>query len=284
MAEAPKATRVAVVSVHYYPEYRDDSLAVAESIVGDTEAGVWMPVANRPDLSLRPRANDATPIRLVAHDNRGREFGAYQAGLDALANTDDWDWVVFLNDTLGLHAPFHATRRARLRDTLRRWRGVDRPVAVGEEERWPSSYALEGLRTHRWLTTNLFALNRRALQALSCRIHRPDIDSLVAGRGATPREFFSPALDENLAAHLANWLFGPSTGGWYGGEPLSEASADRLAGKARCILQEKFLAARLEEAGTWFCDLKGAPRTWERLRLRWDRLAFRTRGPSRPSR
>ena len=41
----------------------------------------------------------------IEHDNTRREFGALQAGLDALAKSKSISGVLFINDTFGVHVP-----------------------------------------------------------------------------------------------------------------------------------------------------------------------------------
>jgi hypothetical protein len=129
---------------------------------------------------------------------------------------------------------------------------------------------------HRWITTNAFAVNRGALRALMRRLRCAEPDELVPG--STPaKAFFSAQLDPVLREHLSNWLFVP--GGplsWYRAAPLDEQNAAALARKARSILQEKYLSARLEAAGTIFVDIKQMSAS-EKLLQRVDAAVFALR-------
>src|SRR4029453_13034628 len=133
-----------------------------------------------------------------------------------------------------------------------------------------------GAGTNRWMTTSIFAVNRAALQALNGRVSHPEVNDLIR-TSARREEFFSQALDEALEAHLAGWLFGvPGQGAWYGAAPLTAENAPGLASKARSILQEKYLSARLDQAGAWFFDLNPYG-IGEKVARRAERVLFETR-------
>jgi hypothetical protein len=119
------------------------------------------------------------------------------------------------------------------------------------------------MRIHRWVSTNVFALNLAALRELEHRLYVPRLGADVPG-GSTLDTFFGAALDRDLKAHIASWLFA-TTGKdrWYKAEPLSAENAGRMAEKARAILQEKYLSARLEYAAADIRDIR--PRRWDEV-------------------
>jgi hypothetical protein len=101
-------------------------------------------------------------------------------------------------------------------------------------------------------------------------------DDLVTG--LTPIDaFFSPRLDAVLREHLGRWLF-VSAGemSWYRAAPLDAQNAPAFSRKARSILQEKYLSARLEAAGTIFADIKQMSHS-ERLLQRVGAVVFAVR-------
>jgi hypothetical protein len=276
--------RVAVVGVHYYERYLLGAMDAVLDLAARVEACVVVLVSNRADLMplLRERARAITrrQVVIVPHDNVGQEFGAYQAGLDRALEFDP-QWVVFANDTLTVHSCFSSVQRKRL---LRPLRGapMSEPHAVGEVEMTHRSFAVEGKRTHRWLTTHIFALNSAALDLLGRRLHVPELDALVVG-AADPQAFFSPRLDPVLADHLLRWLFDDSgSHAWYAAAPLTAANCARFAAKARAILQEKYIAARLEDGATYFVDIKPLGRR-EQLVYRLECMMFDLAAPLRPA-
>jgi hypothetical protein len=109
----------------------------------------------------------------------------------------------------------------------------------------------------------VFALNLAALRELEHKLYVPRLNADVPG-GPTLDTFFSARLDRDLKAHIASWLFA-TTGRdrWYKSEPLNPENAERMAEKARAILQEKYLSARLEYAPADFRDIR--PRRWDEV-------------------
>ena len=269
---------VAVISVHYYYKYLDVSLAAATKLASKAGAQTIVFVANKPELFSRIEKHAARirgrSVFVRQHDNSGMEFGAYQAGLDELDGAD-FGWVLFANDTFTVHQSFSTVYRRHLVDTVKRSR-PEAPMAVGQIESLPTAFSMHGFETSQWLSTNIFALNKPALGVLAGRVYCPEVNLLIT---PSPRQeaFFSSELDPTLVRHMSEWLFGQHSGNsWYGAEPLNETNAERFAGKARSILQEKLLAARLAGAGTLFRELRESNRL-EELVNRVERRIYRSR-------
>lgn len=58
----------------------------------------------------------------------------------------------------------------------RQARDASTPTIIGQTESIPRSYRIDGCRTHRWITSNVFALNRLALRELGGQVYRPALD------------------------------------------------------------------------------------------------------------
>jgi hypothetical protein len=65
--------------------------------------------------------------------------------------------------------------------------------------------------------------------------------------GPEKETFFHHDLDVTLQTDLSTWLFGGDGLSWYGARPLTKDNCQRMAFKARSILQEWFLSLRLDE-------------------------------------
>lgn len=278
-APDPVRSRAAVVSVHYYPEYVEQSLRHLREICERLKPERCVLVANNPTVlpALQEGARrSAYAESVLLHDNSGLEFGAYQAGVDRLLAAGEPDWTVILNDSFAIHQCFSRPMRHRFAHAVRTTDDHDTPIVIGQVESLPRSFELLGLRTHRWITTNAFAVNRGALRVLKHRLRCPECDELVAG--STPVEaFFSARLDPVLREHLSHWLFvRDGAFSWYGAAPLGEQNAPGHARKARSILQEKYLSARLEAAGAIFVDIKAMTRS-DKLLQRLDMMVFALR-------
>ena len=249
---------VAVVSVHFYERYVGPACAAACRLAALAKAERLVLVANRTGLAEAidrcTGAGSDARVAVLEHDNVGAEFGAYQAGLRSLL-PDLPVWVIFINDVFSLHQSFSSVYRRKLLSCLGNVGGSP-AHAAGQIEYLPAEYAILGRKSNRWLTTNIFALNRTAIEALRGRLWHPELDAFVRA-SAQPGEFFSSQVDPVLADHLADWLFGRHGGkAWYAAEPLDESNAARFALKARAILQEKYLAALLIDAGTRLVDIR----------------------------
>jgi hypothetical protein len=280
-----RSSRVGFVSVHYYDAYLPRAIAAAAQLARRVGAQALLLVTNRADLlpQLQARAKSLDGgAEVLLHDNSGVEFGAYEAGLRHLQARLELDWVAFVNDTFSIHSCFSSVFRERFAAAVQRPSDGSALEVTGEVVSMPRSYCLEGLRTHRWITTNAFAINAGALGALGHQLYFPGVDELICG-GSDLERFFSPRLDPAMVTHLVSWLLverGPQT--WYGAEPLGPQNAERLARKARAILQEKYLAARLDEAGAWFLDINASgvrERIMKRLEIGWFEATRRLQSP-----
>jgi hypothetical protein len=262
--------RTAVVSSHYYPHYLERSTAFTRHAVNAVGATVCVFVGSQAELvdgleaAAAPLSCDAIVAR---HDNVGLEFGAYQRGLNEIQDLASYDWVLIVNDSFSLHEPFPWQRMKNASEQMK-WRLSERaPVAIGKIEGLERSFIIEGIRAHRWLTSNLFVLSRAALKGLRTRIYCPELERLIVDSD-DPGCFFAPELDVVLRRHISRWLFDPSERfHWYRAAPLTSANSALFASKARSILQEIYLSARLEALSTAFVDVGWLGR-WQRWALR----------------
>ena len=276
-APDPVRSRAAIVSVHYYLQYVEQSLRHLREMCKHLKPERCVLVANNPAVlpALQEAAGrSAYAESVLLHDNSGLEFGAYQAGVDRLLAMGEPDWTVILNDSFAIHQCFSRPMRHHFVHAVTTTDDRDTPIVIGQVESLPRSFELLGLRTHRWITTNVFAVNRGALRLLKHRLHCAECDELVAG--SPPVEaFFSARLDPVLREHLSQWLFvRDGVSFWYGAAPLSEQNAPGHARKARSILQEKLLSARLEAAGASFFDIKSRMTRSDKLLQRLDMMIF----------
>ena len=135
-------TDVALVSVHYYPDYVRASCAAAIRLAKRADARRVVFVANRSgvldDVSRYLGERRFSDASIVLHDNSGAEFGAFQAGLDSLS-PEDFAWVIFANDTHSVHQSFSSVYKRHLLNFIRR-SATKRASAVGQIESLPVAY------------------------------------------------------------------------------------------------------------------------------------------------
>ncbi|MDB4975340.1 MAG: hypothetical protein JWN48_3681 [Myxococcaceae bacterium] len=247
---------VYVVALLYYREsfaLVQRELRKLEHALADSGLRVYVQlVINRAELN----PSDLS-YPYVTHDNTGLEFGGYQRGLSELESrlTDD-DTVLFLNDTFCTHHYVSRVVQRRLVAALLRARAAKVPLVAGNLDRASHSFRVDGVLMERWVSTWMFALNAAALRALELKLYCPERDQDIVG-GSSLKTFFGPACEPYLRAYIAGWLFydDGASDRWYKAAPLSEANAEMMAAKARAIVQEKYLYARLERVSTVFCSL-----------------------------
>jgi hypothetical protein len=239
------AARVHVVALLYHPELAERTVACAKVLVGKLQrrghAGALLAITNNPKIDC-----NALTCETRTHDNSGLEFGGYQHGLEALAPLRGQSSVLFLNDTCINHHVFGVVPRGNLLASASDMAAQAGPAAAGVVTRsHVGGVTVQGLRVDRWISTWAFAINRAGLDALAGRIYEPSLDLLVPGASSL-EEFWHPSVDPRLVARLNAWLFGaPGQHRWYKAAPLTRENAAAFAQKARCILQERYLSARL---------------------------------------
>ena len=268
-------TSVGFVVAHYSESFVLPTLRMLDRIGLSEEPHHTIFVANHDTAHSRLAETLGTRDRgsweLMRHDNSGMEFGAYQAGIDALVKRMDADWIVVGNDTFATHNNFSRVYRETLSQAMERVPAF--PTIIGRTHALSRSYQVNGLRTHRWVQTSLFAINRAALEALGGRIYRPELESLVSD-STDQSTFFSPDVDPVLRDHLETWLFRAHAGPhWYASEPLQSKNVSKMARKARSILQEKYVAAILDSVGADFVNLNDLTVT-KKIQRKIDDMVF----------
>lgn len=238
--------------VLYYPHYLPRIAKVTKAMVNAQPACSLHLVANNPkldDRSLKQHFADlGVAPHVMHHDNVGTEFGAYQSGLDDLYEEAGDDLpCLFANDTVGTHYPinrFYLREFGRLVQSSSGSNSI-----VGHIDSSARRFQLCDQYTSRWIRTNLFVIDREALERLHYEIYVPRLDACI-NESPIEDEFFSDSIGPSLRAHISHWLFSGSPDAWYKSEPLSPDNYRQMAAKARSILQELFLTMRLEAADT----------------------------------
>jgi hypothetical protein len=159
-SESTRRQRIAFVSVHYYPEYVSRSLRSSIQLAQKLNAQEFIAIASRVELLVEleqtVKRTGFQRTAILLHDNVASEFGAYQAGLEQVRSTDP-DWVVFANDTFSLHSLFSRLNRKHLCAALASARQEPGGRVAGYVDLIPRSFFVQGLRTHRWVKTSIFA-------------------------------------------------------------------------------------------------------------------------------
>lgn len=245
------ASRFAGVLVTYSPALAAHAIPrFARLMAALDEKAILLVVNNHPTSQ-----NKTFPSMVnLKGTNRWMEFGGWQEALDAarrIAGPDGLESVVFANDTFCAHRPMGAFEEFAFRQAVRKMMKHSGASAAGQISRTETPFELDGVSMSEWICTYLFALNKRALNAIDWKIHLPDgVPEKWLRGGHIAENFFGPELDAALTAHLRAWLFEPhKPSAWYQAESLTAANAEMFERKARSIIFEKHLSARLMAAG-----------------------------------
>lgn len=241
-----RSTNTVMICVLYYPAYAQSAFAYTRYLLKKAKARKVVFVINGnllADSDIDPELVASGRAEVIRHDNVGLEFGAYQRGLDHVRK-EDFDSVIFYNDTIGRHDPFGSVYLLRFAEEIAN--GLGNKRAIGQIDSRERRVSIANISGNRWLRTNFLGIDRQALDLLDFRIFRPDISELVVG-SPEMETFFHQDLDETLRNDLSTWLFGGDGLSWYGARPLTKDNCQKMALKARSILQEWFLSLRLDD-------------------------------------
>ncbi|WP_367839348.1 hypothetical protein [Paraburkholderia sp. DGU8] len=242
------------VLVIYFAAYLARIVKVMGALMEAQSVATLRVVINNPQIDesvvKQHFASLSAPVRILRHDNTGLEFGAYQRGLDDLRRTDADDLpCLFANDTVGSHYPITTFYLRKFSSAAQEHLGSNAIVGLVD---WSARrLQLCGLHTSRWVRSNLFVMDRQALQSIDNALYVARLDACIHD-SPSEDEFFADAIGPSLRAHLRRWLFSGSPDAWYQSAPLSPDNHRRMAAKARSILQELFLSMRLDSAATAF--------------------------------
>jgi hypothetical protein len=257
-----------LIAVSYYPTYLNEFVSKIHTLDRRLRFSAAVVVLNNPAISLEgTRAK--VHLRygrasVIEHDNSGREFGGYQAGLDFLNPRvgEAGDYLI-VNDTFAIHYEFYSEHFAALKRRI--CDNVLKHRIAGQVDQHQECLSLGELMSDRWVRSNLMFIDSAALKSIRCRLYVPEVDSWILDT-SDPAEFFGDQVGPATRAKLSKWLFEP--GGWYGAAPLSIENQRRLCDKARSILQEFYLTMRLNRAGTAVLDLGLSRPEQQRTRIK----------------
>ena len=222
--------------------YRALDLAQALKFCGEALTGRpirrRLLVLNNP--SLRRAVQVGTSWEIVDGTNHLGEFSGWQEGLALL--DDQSAGVVFINDSVCTHRRFSWARKESFSRSVRKSANA---AFVGFRDRGQGEFSVAGMNVNEWTSTYCFMLSTKGLELLGRRLYQSDLVAACVPGGLDEERFFAE-LSTDLDAHLRRWLFG---GGWYAGERLTEATAESMTFKAKCIIAEKLLSGRCKALG-----------------------------------
>ena len=235
------SVRVLGILVVYYDQYYDQSIAeFKDLLLAISQHAKTIIVRNNRELQVR-----STDVEVEDWDNREGEFGAWNHVLATLSE-DEYDWVVFGNDTFCHHHIWDADTKIRFLRAISA-RNLQTAHAIGYEDFTCQAMELSGNRISSWLSTYLFALNSLALDSIGWTLDAGDeFLSQVVHPNVDTGELIDESKYPQLGRHVNGWLL--RTGGkarWYKAERLNEGNISKMETKARAIVNELHLSTQL---------------------------------------
>lgn len=184
----------------------------------------------------------------IIGSNKCGEFSGWAEGVSH-SDYDDYDIILFANDTFSIRRPFGAEEEKRFIEKISLAASKNNLFFVGELC-WHINYQLMFKREKfllKWVRTNIFAISTKAAKTIGgVSLAERELASMV--KSDENGEFMlSQDIPEVNRRRVDDWL-NPATPtlGWHGTQNASR-SIRRL--KAMCVLQELDLTKRCIEAG-----------------------------------
>jgi hypothetical protein len=201
-------------------------------------------------------------VTLLAGDNANREFSGWDRGLTWLRSHREvvvTDIVLLANDTF--HRSYGTEYLELFRPAAVGW-ALRRNGLVGYMDAFPEPVQAFGRELRSWVRTSFVITTAGTLYAL-LPLQLGDVDAQVFS--SSPERFFRPdgPLSDRYQAYLSTWLFGERAGTdgfnerWHAQAGLTEANAEAMRQKARCIFAEHQLSARARALGVQVVDVRG---------------------------
>ena len=232
------ALTVYAVFLSYYP---DKGGEVAKKFIKDAK----FLAGDKEFISIIVN-NSGKPIEIesIVGDNSAWEFSGFQSGINHLKSKyvlKSTDIVIFANDTYRRHRRFNILDLLSYKKAIFKNKYSSFPILIGERFNLTAKAIISELPFTGWVSTYFFVTNGALLEHVnkldnfSCNTKLRLVDNKIT---------FNEIVDENLASHINKWLCPvDNTFGWYN---ANSASKELILGKAKAILNEKYLSALCE--------------------------------------
>jgi hypothetical protein len=239
---------VYVVFLEFTPAHRESGMRVLAPFVGRLFPGHrvrYVVVDNAYERDERVPA--AAGADVIAGDNSSREFSGLDKGIEHVKRTyrpRPRSIFVLANDTF--HRSYGSEYLAGF-DPVKVKFALRANRAVGYVDCYPNEIQVLGLPVRCWIRTSLVILTCSTIATLG-KLAIPVANERIFGGVA---DFFrgDAPLSENYRRYLRAWLFGEDgqefKERWHSQKRLTEETMIDFQGKARSILCEHYLSARL---------------------------------------
>jgi hypothetical protein len=260
-----KANRIYINFLVHGSEQLESGLSHIETILDKMFPGVprtWLVVDNSVNQSMVQQIN---PDRwLISGDNSLWEFSGWDHGYKFIRDQFclvTGDVIIYANDT------FH--RRAyslggishldEFNADILRGHDLTQEV-IGYLDDFPRSVTLIDIKYDSWLRSNIFMIPADIAERLYPLVFPLSPDEIFSGN---MQKFWGETskISENWKAYISSWLFGTKNPAypeyrlhWHKVQQVNSDNWEFFKIKARCILSEHYLTARLHDWGVPIID------------------------------
>ncbi len=278
--------RIATLLLRHGTQRYPDATGRLESVLASSLAGAerrTVVIDNALPPDTPPQKIDGRTV-LIPGDNSSWEFSGWDAGLRFLGEEAlrEHDFIHFVTDAFQQPgAEFVPRLDTTVLEALRFG-----PAVAGHIDFYNETPVLAGRPVPCWIRSSYFFLRPAELRALGSLVTFPNRDGIFSGDARKPFQEGGP-VDDLLAGYITGWLTGEGTGQgvqWHSRFDLDAATLVRFEEKARAILNELSLSARLRELGCWMADASWSAVVLRGLaRGRWFEESWRGQIQNRPS-
>lgn len=248
--------RLIVIYLIFGSEHRDSGLAILQNVAArlfPRRETVFLAVDNKLAENYDREFQEPLRYRLIGGDNSTHEFSGWDHGYafagDAYDLTSD-DVILFANDTF--HRRVGRTYLDELTPEL--IAGIDPTTStIGYCEDFPRDVRLMDITYRSWIRSNIFFHGKSVADRLVRLAFPLQGDEIFSD---DPGTFWSDTtqISENWKAYISSWMFGISDPKypeynlhWHAAELPTARNVEFFRTKARCILSEHYMAARLKD-------------------------------------
>ena len=256
MPNQKPAAQVRVIYVEYTSKYRAQIEAHLAPLLARLFPKVKMTITIV-DNSDACEASKIPNTMVIKGDNSSREFSGWQTALDQLSFEPD-DVICLCNDTFARN---HGSEFLNWFQPTEVLTALENGKVVGYADSRRNESQLFGLPVRRWIRTSIIFIRGRDLsKILPLTMPVPDSE-VFAVHGDSLFKTEAP-IDASTRVWLNHWLVkGPTVPGeskdqWYLSETLNDKNRDFMNLKAKSILCEIFLSAKICSQGLQIFDVR----------------------------
>lgn len=222
--------RYLILHYLYYDDYAIQSLRMiklfAKSLSGKVD------LLNVGCVSIK---NDSLHLETLKTEN---EFQAWDRALDSIPCIDEYDIVIFANDTFSVHHEWTNHSAESFIKSLKKIHNQKKPSICGDVTYKDMQFKLFDKNTNCWVSTYFFAINAAALSFCSPL----NVHNLIKSYDSPELIDFSKIANKNFNLLIDYWL--SDKGGWYG---KNKSTKKQLSYKKLRIFEEFYISAKINE-------------------------------------